>query len=123
MDRFLYREILRKNLLQSCQKLGLENSFVFQYDNDHKHTAGVVKDWLKQKKIETLNWSPFPSDMNPIEHLWDELGRRMKKHHPKNKEELKEIILKVWNNISTDVTEKLVDSVRIVYECGYPTRY
>ena len=75
----------------------------------------MVKDWLKQKKIETLNWPPFPSDMNPIEHLWDELGRRMKKHHPKNKEELKEIILKVWNNISTDVTEKLVDSVRIVY--------
>ena len=26
VDRFLYREILRKNLLQSCQKLGLENS-------------------------------------------------------------------------------------------------
>ena len=44
MDRFLYREILRKNLLQSCQKLGLENSFVFQHDNDPKHTAGVVKD-------------------------------------------------------------------------------
>ena len=50
MDRFLYREILRKNLLQSCQRLGLENSFVFQHDNDPKHTAGLVKDWLKQKK-------------------------------------------------------------------------
>ena len=55
MDSFLYREILRKNLLQSCQKLGLENSLVFQHDNDPKYTAGVVKDWLKQKKIETLN--------------------------------------------------------------------
>ena len=79
MDRFLYREILGKNLLQSCQKLGLENSFVFQHDNDPKHTAGVVKDWLKQKKIETLNWPSFSLNMNPIEHLWDELERRMKK--------------------------------------------
>ena len=52
MDRFLYREILRKNLLQSCQKLGLENSFVFQHDNDPKHTAGMVKDWLKQKRLK-----------------------------------------------------------------------
>ena len=43
MDRFVYREILGKNLLQSCQKLGLKNSFVFQHDNDPKHTAGVVK--------------------------------------------------------------------------------
>ena len=76
MDRFLYSEILRKNLLQSCQKLSL---FVFQHDNDSKHTAGLVKDWLKQKKIETLNWPPFSSDMNPIEHFWDELERRMKK--------------------------------------------
>ena len=56
--------------------------------------------------------------MNPIEHLWVELERRMKKHHPKNKEELKEIILKEWNNIGTDVTEKLVDSVpNCLYEC------
>ena len=94
MDRFLYREILRKNLLQSCQKLGLENSFVFQRDNDPKHTAGLVKDWLKQKRIETLTWPLFSPDMNPIEHLLDELERRMKKHDPKNKEELKEILLK-----------------------------
>ena len=43
--------------------------------------------------------------MNPIEHLWDQLERRMKKHHPKNKGELKEILLKEWNNIGTDVTE------------------
>ena len=118
MDRFLYREILRKNLLQSCQELGLENSFVVQHNNDRKHTAGVVKDWLKQKNIETLNWPPFLPDMNPIEHLWNELERRMKKYHPKNKEQLKEILLKEWNNIGTDVTETLVDSVpNCSYEC------
>ena len=52
----------------------------------------------------------------------------MKKYHPKNKEELKEILLKEWNNIGTDVTEKLVDSApNRLYECvcmrGYPTGY
>lgn len=44
MDRFIYRQILQKNLLQSAKKLILKNSFVFQHDNDPKHTAGVVKD-------------------------------------------------------------------------------
>ena len=44
-----------------------------------KHTAGLVKDWLEQKKIETLNWPLFSPDRNPIEHLWDQLERRMKK--------------------------------------------
>ena len=46
------------------------------------------------------------------------LERKMKKYRPKNKEELKEILLKEWNNIGTDVTEKLVDSVpNRLYEC------
>ena len=56
MDRFLDREILRKNLLQSCRKLGLENSFVFQHDNDRKHISGLVNYWLKQKKIELASF-------------------------------------------------------------------
>ena len=34
MDRFSYREIVQKNLLQSCKKLGLENVLIFQHDND-----------------------------------------------------------------------------------------
>ena len=59
MDRLFYREILRKNLLQSCQKLGLENSFVFQQGNDPKHTAEVVKDWLKQKKDWNIELASF----------------------------------------------------------------
>lgn len=128
MDRFRYREILQENLMKSVEKLGLEKKFVFQHDNDPKHTAGVVKDWLNEKKIETLKWPAFSPDLNPIEHMWDELERRMKKHNPSNKEELKEMLLKEWNSIGLDVTEKLVDSVPSrLYECvrahGYPTRY
>ena len=49
MDQFSYREILQKNLLPSSKKLDLENALVFQHDNDSKHTAKVIKDWLKQK--------------------------------------------------------------------------
>lgn len=128
MDRFRYREILQENLIRSAKKLGLEKKFVFQHDNDPKHTAGVVKDWLKENKIETLKWPAFSPDLNPIEHLWEELERRMKKNHPSNREELKEMLLKEWNSIGVDVTEKLVDSVpNRLYECvrvrGYPTRY
>ena len=45
--------------------------------------------------------------MNPIEDLWNELERRI------------EELLKEWNNIGTDVTVKLVDSVPNV--CGSET--
>ena len=128
MDRFKYREILQQNLFQSAQKLKIPTSFIFQHDNDPKHTAGIVKDWLKENNVETLNWPPFSPDLNPIEHLWDELERRMKKHQPRNKDELKQALLLEWNGIGLDVTEKLVDSVpNRLFECsrmnGYPTRY
>ena len=59
------------------------------HDNDPKHTSGLVKDWLKQKTIQTLSWPSFSPDLNPIENLWDELERRVKKHQPKNLPELR----------------------------------
>ena len=58
------------------------------HDNDPKHTSGLVKDWLKQKIIQTLPWPSFSRDLNSMENLWDEIERRVKKHQPKNLEEL-----------------------------------
>ena len=54
-----------------------------------------------------------------------ELERRVKKHQPKNLEELE---LQEWNNNELSVLEKLVDSVASrLYEFvkmkGYPTKY
>lgn len=128
MDRFMYREILEENLQDSAKRLGLGARFVFQHDNDPKHRAVFVSDWLKKNRIEVLQWPSFSPDLNPIEHIWDELERRMKKHQPKNKDELKRYLLQEWLGIGKDVTEKLVDSVpNRLYEClqmkGYPTRY
>ncbi len=70
----------------------------------------------------------FSSDMNPIEHLWDEVERRMKKEQPKNEKELKEALSRVWYGIEKQVLKKLVDSVpnrlnEVIRMKGHPTRY
>ena len=54
IDRFLYREIFEKNLMESANKLGLCDNFVFQHDNDPKHGAVFVNDWLKKKQIKVI---------------------------------------------------------------------
>ena len=43
MNRFCYREIFQKNILQSLKKLALENVFIFPRDNGPKRTGRVVK--------------------------------------------------------------------------------
>ena len=127
MDRFYYRDILEQNLFPSIDhfKFGQESNFM--HDNDRKHTSEIVKRWLKQKTIQTLPWPSFSPDLNPVENLWDELERRVKKHQSKNLQELELHLTQEWNNIELSVLEKLVDSVASrSHECvkmkGYPTK-
>jgi hypothetical protein len=128
MDRHYYRDILEQNLLPSIDHFQLGQACIFMHDNDPKHTSKLVKEWLKKKRIETLPWPSCSPDSNPIENLWDELERRVKKKQPKNLRELELVLAQEWNKIELRVLEKLVDSVPSrLYECtrtkGYPTRY
>ena len=80
----VYRDILQKNLFESIKRLNLGKEWLMQQDNDPKHRAHIVTHWLKEKEVELLKWPPFSPDLNPIEHMWDEVERRMKKEKPKN---------------------------------------
>uniref|UniRef100_A0A8C4SV48 Transposase n=1 Tax=Erpetoichthys calabaricus TaxID=27687 RepID=A0A8C4SV48_ERPCA len=47
MTAAMYRDILDENLLQSALDLRLGRRFIFQQDNDPKHTAKISKKWLQ----------------------------------------------------------------------------
>ena len=49
MDGAMYRQILGQNLLPSARALKMGRGWVFQHDNDPKHTTKATKEWLKKK--------------------------------------------------------------------------
>lgn len=128
MDKRGYLDILKANLKQSAVKLGLEGNFLFQQDNDPKHTADIVKLWLLYNVPQQLRTPPQSPDLNPIEHLWDLLERKIRKHQITSKSMLKEVLQLEWEKITQQETSKLVQSMpkrlaEVLRRKGYPTSY
>ena len=91
-----YREILENDLLKSVEKLGISHDWIFRHDNDPKHRAVIVANWLNRNGVKRLHWPSFSPDLNPIEHhLWDEVERQLKEKQPKSQNELKESLIEV----------------------------
>lgn len=128
MDRYGYLHILKTSFTSSIEQLGLSDDYVFQQDNDPKHTSGLVKEWLLYHVKKQLHSPPQSPDLNVIEHLWDELKRRIRHRHVSNKNELKTVLLEEWQHISSQTTETLVSSMpsrlqAVLEASGGPTRY
>jgi len=121
-----YIKILERNLLPLIKTKFNCRGYKFQDDN-----AKNVQNWINNNNIKILsNWPSQSPDLNPIEHLWDELERRLKKCeiHPKNSQELEIALQEEWSNIPEEVYNKLIESMpRRIEACisnnGWPTEY
>lgn len=88
-------------------------NFLFMQDNARPHTARRVFDFLDEVGINRLVWPASSPDLNPIEHLWDNLGKKVRNHvpAPQSLQELQRVLQNAWDAITQDEIKRLIQSM------------
>lgn len=119
-------------LLQDFFRSGnLPENYLFQDDNAPAHRAAEVRHFHQASGIRCLrSWPAKSPDMNPIEHLWDYMARRIsaRPHTAVNLQQLRQWVVEEWRMVPQAYIDGLIGSMprrlRATIEAGGgSTRY
>ena len=114
MDAELYCAILDDELQNSLAYYDKSPSDItFQQDNDPKHKSKWAEKWFKDHGYTVMKWPAQSPDLNPIEHLWWHLKRRLDEYEipPTSQHELWERCEAEWEKIPKEVCQNLIESM------------
>ncbi|GFS68499.1 transposable element Tcb1 transposase [Trichonephila clavipes] len=81
MTDHIYRDVILEQHVRLFRgTMGAE--FLFMDDNVRPHRANIVDECLQSEDITRMDWPAYSPELNPIENVWDMLGRRIAARHP-----------------------------------------
>ncbi|GFX39448.1 transposable element Tc3 transposase [Trichonephila clavipes] len=89
------------------------DKFVFMDDNAACHRTFAAQDYLDSEGIQRLVWPVRSPDLNPIENVWDALGRQVagRNYPPTNKNTLIRALTEEWDKLPQQLLDNVVQKV------------
>ena len=108
--------MLKVTLTRFCNLklfLSLHGPAILMHDNARPHVARICRQFLNRNNVNVLPWPAVSPDMNPIEHIWDYLGRKVRaRGNVHNLRDLENALIQEWNNIPNVVIRRYLRSMR-----------
>jgi hypothetical protein len=77
-----YMDILTRCVLSMVEDQFGDDDCLYQYDNAPCHKSRSVREWFVDNNVPEMDWAAHNPDLNPIEHLWDELELQLRSRPP-----------------------------------------
>ena len=99
-------------------------------DNARSHLSRTVTAYLQSEAVTSVPWPAMSPNLNPIEHNWDMLGRRIQAREPpvQSIRQLEAALHREWQQLSQQSIRRLTGGMRrrveaVIQVRGGYTRY
>ncbi|KAL3273661.1 hypothetical protein HHI36_015091 [Cryptolaemus montrouzieri] len=83
------------------------------HDNARPHASRVVPEFLQNAEIDILRWPARSPDLNPIEHVWDNMRwqTQQRKMPCRALQQLENLLLEIWNSVTQEYMQNLFEGL------------
>ena len=87
---------------------------LYMDDNAMPHRSRAATAYLQSEAVTSVPWAAMSPDLNPIEHIWDMLGRRIQAREPpvQNIRQLEAALHREWQQFSQQDIRRLTEGMR-----------
>jgi transposase len=122
-DQYI-RDVLQPVVVPHFDNHPLATRPVYMDDNARPHRSRAVTAYLQSEAVNSVPWPATSPDFNPIEHIWNMLGRRIHAQEPpvQNIRQLEAALHREWQQLSQQDIRCLTGGMRCRVEAAIQAR-